>query len=270
MRPVWALFVRGFVAADYLQAISTFLLSWGERMGFKGKSFVIPNGVDGARFSHLYSDEEIVAKKKELGKKDGELFLITTSRLVAKNAVDDVVRAMPKIPSEVIFLICGIGPDEEMLRSLVKELGIENRVRFMGQVSHAEMPLLLQASDIFIRPSRSEGMGNSFIEAMAARLPVVATQEGGISDFLFDEVRNPLKPTTGWAVDANEPDQIADAVTRIIMHPEKVREVVATASAMVKNEYDWNSVAVRMRALFAEALSVTPAVNTTDTSNPIQ
>ena len=46
-------------------------------------------------------------------------------------------------------------------------------------------------------------MGNSFVEAMAARLPVIATQEGGIADFLFDATRNPEQPTTGWVVDAN-------------------------------------------------------------------
>jgi glycosyltransferase involved in cell wall biosynthesis len=120
-------------------------------------------------------------------------------------------------------------------------------VRFLGEVAHAEIPKYLQASDIFIRASRSEGMGNSFVEAMAAGLPVVGTQEGGIADFLFDEKRNPDKPITGWAVDKNSPEQIAEAVTDVMSHPEKVRAVVATAKAMVIEQYDWDIVARDMR-----------------------
>jgi glycosyltransferase involved in cell wall biosynthesis len=109
------------------------------------------------------------------------------------------------------------------------------------------MPLVLQACDIFIRPSRSEGMGNSFVEAMAAGLPVIATQEGGISDFLFDAKKNPDKSTTGWAVDRDSPEQIADAVKDIIANPEKVARVVATAKKMAFEKYDWDIIARDMR-----------------------
>jgi glycosyltransferase involved in cell wall biosynthesis len=109
------------------------------------------------------------------------------------------------------------------------------------------MPKYLKACDIFIRASRSEGMGNSFVEAMAAGLPVVATQEGGIADFLFDEKRNPGMPITGWAVDKDSPAQIAAAIRDIIERPEKVRAVVATAKEMVIEKYDWDIVARDMR-----------------------
>lgn len=254
-RTVWPLFKRGFTSADYLQPISNFLLVWGRRMGFQGNAEVIPNAVDVARFSHVFSKEEIRDMQESLGKKEGEIFLVTTSRLVHKNAVDDVIRALPLMSEQVTFLIYGIGPDEEKLRALARELGVEDRARFMGQIGHAQMPLMLAATDIFIRPSRSEGMGNSFVEAMAAGLPVIATQEGGIADFLFDEKRNPDKETTGWAVDADSPEQIAAAVRDILAHPEKVGKVRDTARAMVRERYDWDMVATSMRSLFARMLS---------------
>ena len=66
---------------------------------------------------------------------------------------------------------------------------------FWGQVDHKEMPKYLKISDVFTRPSRSEGFGISFVEAMAAEIPVVATQEGGLADFLFDPDRNKDKKT---------------------------------------------------------------------------
>lgn len=249
-KPVWPLFQYGFTSADYLQPISHFLLAWGKRMGFAGEADVIPNAVDVAKFTQPYSSEQIAQMKEKLKKKEGDIFLVTTSRLVHKNAVDDVIRALTLLPEHVSFLIYGIGPDEEMLRTLAKEQGVESRARFMGQIGHDDMPLMLAACDIFIRPSRSEGMGNSFVEAMAARMPVIATQEGGIADFLFDEKRNPEHQTTGWAVDANAPAQIAAAVEDITSRPEKVRAVQDTASAMVVKTYDWATVAVSMQRLF--------------------
>jgi glycosyltransferase involved in cell wall biosynthesis len=250
MKPVWPLFKQGFTSANALQSISTFLQKWGTRMGFSGTSVVIPNGVNVSDFSRSYSSDEIQAMREKLDKKEGSVFLVTTSRLVHKNAVDDVIRALPMLPENISFLVYGIGPEEGKLRALANELNVENRARFMGQISHDEMPLMLKACDIFIRPSRSEGMGNSFIEAMSAKLPVIATQEGGIADFLFDAKRNPEKPSTGWAVDKDSPEQIAEAVKDILANPEKVALVAETASAMVREKYDWNTVAQSMKDLF--------------------
>lgn len=253
-RPVWPLFVNGFKRADALQPISTFLLAWGRRMGFHGESRVIPNAVDTARFSKKYSAEEIAVMQNRSGRNEGEIYLITTSRLVRKNAVDDVIKALELLPPHIHFLIYGIGPDEEKLLKLAKERGVEERVHFEGQIGHEEMPLALAACDIFIRPSRSEGMGNSFVEAMAAGLPVIATQEGGIADFLFDAKRNPDRPTTGWAVDKDSPEQIAAAVIDILEHPEQVVRVIDTARKLAHEKYDWVLVATEMKALFDKML----------------
>lgn len=126
----------------------------------------------------------------------------------------------------------------------------------MGFIDHDQLPKYLSISDIFIRPSRSEGMGNSFIEAMAAGLPVIATQEGGIADFLFDEKRNPDQKTTGWAVDKDSSEQIARAVQNIIANPDKVVEVKKTAKALVIKKYDWDIIARDMQErVFARVLS---------------
>lgn len=255
MKPVFGLFKQGFTKADALQPISTFLAAWGRRMGFEKDALVIPNAVDTAHFTQPFDGGDIERMKNALQKKEGDVFMVTTSRLVPKNAVDDVIRALPLLPEQVSFLVYGVGPDEKKLRALADELGVEKRVRFMGQIAHKEMPLMLRACDIFIRPSRSEGMGNSFIEAMAAELPVIATQEGGIADFLFDEKRNPEKATTGWAVEKDAPDQIAQAVEDILSRPEKVREVTQTAKAMVIEQYDWETIAKDMRTLFKNLLS---------------
>lgn len=247
MRVLWPLFSRAFTSADAVSVISTFLGRWAKRRGFEGEPILVPNAVDAKRFSQAFPPQQIDEIKDKLGKKMGDVFVITTSRLVHKNAVDDVVKAMSLLPQNVFFIILGTGPDEAMLRDLVSRLNLGSRVQFLGQIGHEDLPKYLQACDIFIRPSRSEGMGNSFVEAMAAGLPVIATQEGGIADFLFDEQRNPDKPVTGFAVDKDSPKQIAEQVVNVMSHPEKVRHVVLTAKAMVLETYDWDVVARKMK-----------------------
>lgn len=246
-RLVWPLFKRAFTSADCVQVISTFLGKWAKRMGCQHEPVLIPNAVNIAHFSQRYSESDIATVQQELGKRDGDVFLVTTSRLVHKNGIDTVIRAMVSMPSRVHFIIFGDGPDREKLGALADELGIAERVHFKGLIEHAVMPKYLQACDIFIRPSRSEGMGNSFVEAMAAGLPFIATQEGGIADFLFDAVRNPARETTGWAVSSDAPDEIVDAVQNIMDMPEKVAQVTETAYHLAVTKYDWNLIAQDMR-----------------------
>lgn len=247
MRILGPFFRRAFTRADVVQAISTFLGIWARRMKFGGPLLIIPNGVNTTHFSQNFSPEELTEMKDELGKKMGDVFLVTTSRLVHKNAIDDVISALPLLPENISFIIYGTGPEEEKLKTLAKELEVEDRVQFRGQITHEEMPLALRACDIFIRPSRSEGMGNSFIEAMAAGLPVIGTQEGGITDFLFDERKNPDVPMTGWAVGVDSPEDIREAVKDILARREKREAITATAKAMVQEKYDWDRVAGDMK-----------------------
>jgi glycosyltransferase involved in cell wall biosynthesis len=235
MRPLWFLFVRAFTLADVVQPLSNFLAAWARRMGYKGPIEIIPNGVD--------------AKKFVGGKVPHErVVLVTSSRLVHKNAVDTILRALPLLPPYVQLVVAGTGPEESMLKKLVVDLKVEQRVEFKGFVPHSELPALLHASDTFIRPSRSEGQGASFIEAMAAGLPVIATQVGGIADFLFDAKRNPGQPTTGWAVDVDSLEQIAAAVNDIVSNPSKAAAVVETAKALAVQKYDWDIIAQDMRS----------------------
>ena len=252
--PVWPLFSRAFTSANAVVAESTFLGRWARRRGFMGPLEVIPNGMDAERFARTPSESELEAIRRHIGKKEGETWLIHTGRLVHKNALDIVIRALPLLPEHIHLFMIGDGPDKNALTKLAGALGVSARVHFHPYVPLEDIPNYLKACDIFIRPSRSEGMGNSFIEAMAAELPVVATQEGGIADFLFDAKRNPDKETTGWAVDKDSPEQIAEAVNDILAHPEQVAHVKAVAKKLVFGKYNWDLVAGAMRALFDRVL----------------
>lgn len=242
VRPLWPLFARAFTKADVVQVISSFLGEWARTRGFRGPLEFIPNGAS-LPAPDNYSDAEIKALKEKYGKKDGDIYIVTVSRLVEKNAVDDIIRALPLLPKHIKALVVGGGPDEEMLKNLAQELGVADRVTFTGQVDRKVTAQCRLISDIFARPSRSEGMGNSFASAMASRIPIIATQEGGLIDFIFDAKKNPDKETTAWVVDKDSPEQIAQAVNDILAHPEQVKKVVATAYKLVSEDYNWDHIA---------------------------
>lgn len=244
------LFLKIFQKADFIQVISNYLISWAKEFGYRGEVAVVPNGVDIKQFTQKYPEGELEELKTKLAKKPADKYLVTASRLAKKNAIDDVIRSLQYLPENIKFLILGTGPDFSMLKKLAKQLGVENRVIFLGHIDHKEMPKYLKIADIFVRPSLSEGMGNSFIEAMASEVPVIATQEGGIADFLLDPERNPDKRPTGRAVNTRDPKGIATAVKLFLEDQTKTKEIIANAKELAIKNYDWDIVADKIRNIF--------------------
>jgi glycosyltransferase involved in cell wall biosynthesis len=225
---------------DFLTAISTFLLHRGELFGYRGRSALVPNGVDVQLFSRQFSPEEKEVTARKLGKKPGEVFLVTVSRLTHKNAIDDIIRSLVRLPERVSLLIIGKGEEGPALQALARELDVASRVKFIGFVPNESIPLYFSICDIFVRPSRSEGFGNSFIEAMAARLPVIATPVGGIPDFLDDK-------ETGLFCSPDNPQSIAEAVTLLLGDAALADHVSDRAFQRVSERYDWSTISREMK-----------------------
>lgn len=257
VRFVAPLFRRIFERANFVQTISNYLANFARSMGYNGDLEVVPNAVNIGHFSKEYSTEELFILKRKLGKKEGDIFLITTSRMVRKNAIDVIIRSLTLLDAHVKFLVLGIGPDEEMLRTLARSLGVADRIQFLGQILHTEMPKYLKVSDIFIRPSRSEGLGNSFLEAMAAGLPVIATPVGGIPDFLFDPDANPDHEPTGLFASVDDPASIARQVNRLLNDNALRMRLFTNGRTLVIEKYDWDLVARTMRERVFEKLFAT-------------
>lgn len=248
MRPLWPLFTRAFTRADRVQVISTFLANWAKKRGVPNEKIeLIYDGANPRDLKESVSEQEVVELKKTLNKKSDEIYLVNTARLVQQKANDDVIRALKLLPDNIKFLLVGDGPDEEMLKNLAKELELEDRVIFTGRVDRSEVTKYRKASDIFVCPSRSEGLGHALLSAMASRLPVIATQEGGLAEFIFDAQKNPDKEATAWAVEKDNPEQIAAAVKDILSNPEKTKKITDAARKMVEQKYDWDMIARDMQ-----------------------
>lgn len=249
VRFVKPLFKRIFTTADFIQVISNYLAGLARGMGYKGELEVVPNAVDIGHFTGEYAADDLAALKRKFGGLGNDRYLITASRLVLKNAVDDVIKSLEYLPTNVKFLILGAGPDEDALKSLVKKLKLERRVFFLGQIGHEDLPKYLKISDIFIRPSLSEGLGNSFLEAMAAGLPVIATPVGGIVDFLRDPSAGSGQ-ATGLFCKVRDPESIAEKIKVYLENKELAEKIKMNAKELVIKNYNWNLIAEKMKNIF--------------------
>lgn len=248
IRPVTPILNWGFRNASMVQTISTYLATWPKRRGYRYTVEIIPNGAS-TQSAGQFSDEELAPLYKVLSKKHGDIFLLSVGRLVHQKAIDVVIRALTLLPEHIKLAIVGDGPDREALASLVNELHLNTRVHFIGQVDRTETAKYRRVCDIFVLPSRSEGQGISFMSTMLSGMPVITTQVGGIADFLFDAKRNPDHVTTGWAVDVDSPEQIAEAVIDILSDAQKVKRVTENAQKLIKEKYDWDRIAENMDKL---------------------
>jgi glycosyltransferase involved in cell wall biosynthesis len=250
IKPLTPIIDRGIRQSTVIQVISEYLGTWPALRGYTGEVVLVRNGANPKNFEQFYTDDVLENIKKELGKKEDEIYLFIAARLVHQKAVDVVIRSLTLLPEQIKFIIAGAGPDEQMLKDLTAELNLVDRVVFLGPLERDDVPKYRNTivTDIFVHPSRSEGLGNSVLSAMAGRVPVIATQVGGFKDFVFDEDTDPDNQPTAWAVEPDSAQQIAAAVKNIISNPEKVKRVTDNARALMETEYHWDAVAAKMRS----------------------
>ncbi|RME30480.1 glycosyltransferase family 1 protein [Candidatus Parcubacteria bacterium] len=254
VRPfVWIL-DYGFRRACVAHAISRALAEWPSKRGSHVSVVVIPNAVDEAQWRHEPTQDDARALRRKLGLAEDDCVLFNAARLVYQKGHDTVIRALTRLPERVKYVIAGEGADREKLEALAKEFGVAHRVIFLGVLPREEVPRYRNPhfAQVFIGLSRSEGLGNSFLSAMAGRVPVVATHVGGLADFVFDEKRNPDQKPTAWVVDPDDSEGAAAAVRAIMENPEKARAVAENARKFVEENFRWDVVAKRVRAQVLE------------------
>jgi len=238
----WRLLLK---KVDYVTAISSFLLERAGEAGYHRKAEVVPNGVDLEKFSNPNVKKTLILSQK-LGIKPDEKIIITVSRLTYKNAVDIIVRALSFIKTEARLLIVGGGEEEKKLKKLARELKVENKIVFAAG-SYDEIPAYLKLGHVLVRPSRSEGLGTAFLEAMAAGLPIIATSVGGIKDFLIDG-------ETGLEVKVDDPEDLARKLDLLFSDEALRQKLIQNGRRLVEEKYQWSQIAAKMRDIFNSLL----------------
>ena len=168
----------------------------------------ISPGVVAVRFSSAQSRSEI----EELYGLQGKLILLTVGRLIPRKGHRLVLRTIAKLCAEIPnlhYLIAGIGSEEQPLRKLAEELGLNDRVTFAGYVPQQRLPALYSACDIMVMPNRQEedgdieGFGMVFLEANAAGKAVIGGKSGGAHEAVADGITGFLvNPENGAELDA--------------------------------------------------------------------
>lgn len=149
---------------------------FGDKAFDEGKVYILNNAIDVEKFKY---DEKIrKAKRKELGIKDNQLVIGHIGRFVAQKNhtfLIDIFNEIHKKNKDAILVLAGQGPLMDEIKSKVKDLGLTESVKFLGQRTDANE--LYQAFDVFLLPSIYEGLGLVLIEAQCAGLPCVASTE---------------------------------------------------------------------------------------------
>ena len=168
------------------------------------KIVVLRNGVDLTDFVPI----EPALARDRLGLPAGGRVIASVGHLIPRKGHELVIEALASLP-DVTLLIAGSGPDGEMLQQLARRLAVDDRVRFLGQVSHDGLPLVYSASDALVLASSTEGWANVLLEAMACGTPVVATDVGGSREVVDS-------PEAGLLVAERDAASIAAALERLL------------------------------------------------------
>lgn len=191
------------------------------------KIMTIYNAIMPFDVSHI--DRESVRQKLGLSRED--VFFVAVGRLVYEKGHEFLVEAMSAVTAEeshAIVGICGAGPLHDPLQSQIEKLNLQDKVKLLGQWD--EIPDLLAASDVFVLPSRWEGLPMALLEGMMAELPVIAARVEGV-----DEVVQP--GVHGLLVPLESPADLAQAILQLLRSPQDRLRMGKAARERVLNSY---------------------------------
>ena len=245
--PLFPIYPRLHRPFDRIHSISHFLKDQAVGYGADRTTIrVVPNGVDTDIFSPGPSNEEL----RDALELSNKRVLVSVSRLVPKNGIDIVVAALPLLLAqypETVLVLVGDGSERRTLEARAEKVGVRGAVRFVGSVEHERTVDYLRLADVFVRPSRSEGLGSAFLEAMAAGVPVVATAVGGIPDFIRDG-------ETGLFAESGSAESVARAVGRVLSDGALANRLSESGLTLVRSSYRWEMVAEQIAGLYEELL----------------
>ena len=181
------------------------------------KVLLAPNAIHG----DLYRDD---GRARRLGERyglSGKKVLLTLGRIAASERMkgfDEVLDIVPRLAKKIpnlAYVIAGEGDDKPRLEQKARDLGISDNVVFTGMVPEADKPNLYRLADVYVMPSRGEGFGFVFLEAMACGIPVVASKVDGSREAVREG-------ELGLLVDPDNPEEIEAAILESLSRPKDV------------------------------------------------
>ena len=208
---------------------------------------VIFNGVDPAAWAGSRADSSL---RSELGLEEDRFVMLCASRFAEdkghKYLIDSVKRLAGRTDRPFTLVLAGDGPLLEPSREQVKRLGLEGQVKFIG--FRKDIKNLYKGSDLYVNSSLHEALSFLIIEAMAAGLPVIATDMGGNSDIVNDEAG------CGLLVEYDNPDSMAGAMKRFLEEPELLETCRRRALETIAEKFEVHKMARATFGVYEKAL----------------
>lgn len=216
------------------------------RVGVKrDRIHIIANGIETER--HAFSSEVRKKARQELGIGDDECLIGAVGNLYEVKGHRYLVEAFSGIQDRVAnarLVIAGRGREEAALLDLIRRSGLQDRVSLLG--FREDVPALLQAMDIFVMPSISEGLPLSVLEAMASRTPVIATSVGGLPQ-LIDHGK------TGLLVPSRDAVALRQALLSFLEKQSLMENIARRAESMVRGKYSIASMIFAYEELYQKS-----------------
>jgi phosphatidylinositol alpha-1,6-mannosyltransferase len=210
-------------------------------------------GVDVARFRPGLPGEDL---KASIDLQPGERLILSVGRLSRRKGFDMIIRSLPQLSRQGIharYALIGIGEDRDYLTDLSRELGVLDRVDFVGPVAADDLPRWYNACDVFAMPNReingdTEGFGMVFIEAAACGKPALAGYAGGTGAAVVEEV-------TGFRVDGEETEKVAEMLAHLLSSQSILNRMGKAGLERVLVEFSWERVAEKTSQIGKGTLS---------------
>lgn len=234
--------VERFLACwtDVLITINKEDYDYAQKFAAKKVYYVPGVGIETSRFApNPEAGEQL---RSELGIRDDEFVLLSVGEVNANKNHQVVVRALPQL-KQCKYVICGVGPLGEELKSLAAELGVEKKLLLAGYRS--DISRFYQMADCFVFPSLREGLSVALMEAMGAETPIACTAIRGNTDLIEDRV-------TGYIV-KNDPADVARTLQHIIEHKDE-RQNCAVAAREKLRQFDLGRVVENVRKIYLATL----------------
>ena len=213
--------------ADVITVISKEAYDYYTNLGYK--VFQITNAID---VSSLSSDEDRRYEKQ----------VIFAGRLSHEKGIDLLIEIAEKLPNEIDLIILGSGKEEKKIQDLVKT---QKNIHFLGYKNKEKTISLIRGSDVLIQPSLNEGISSTIIEAMACKIPVIATNVGGNKELVNDQ--------TGFLVDSKSSSQFLDKIVYVLSNKSKFETITNNAFTHIQ-QYDWKIVGKKYLDLYHKLL----------------
>jgi|GEM_PF-2554802 len=205
---------------------------------------IIPNGVYLEEFDRV-TETDIIAARQTWPQ--GEIKILFVGRLARAKAADILLRTLATIPEASLLLIGPDAGEQENLQTLIQQLKIVERAKFLPPPPRSQVCAAFRACDIFVLPSRyGENFGIAAIEAMAASRPVIVSDRGGLPALV-------TSGQNGLVVPAESPEALGEALQRLIASEDLRQAFGRQGRKLVEAGYTWEKVGEAYFSLFAEA-----------------